>query len=344
MRVLVSGHDGYIGTVLVPMLQTAGHDVVGLDSYLYSGCTLGGDVADPPSLRCDVRDVVPEMLDGVDAVIHLAAISNDPLGDLNPDTTYAINHRGTVALAEAAKTAGATRFLFSSSCSLYGAHGDLLLDESAEFLPVTPYGESKVMSEQSLASMADEDFSPTYLRNATVYGVSPRLRGDLVVNNLTGFAITTGEVFLKSDGTPWRPLVHVEDVARAFVELLAAPKDLVHDEAFNVCASEENYQIRDVAEIVENAVPGSRIVLAETAGPDLRNYRVSGDKLSETLPSATPQWTVAKGVEELVSAFTEHGLTLQQLEGSRFMRLKTVGDLMSSGRLDDDLRWKDDTK
>lgn len=344
MRVLVSGHDGYIGTVLVPMLQKTGHDVVGLDSYLYSGCTLGPEVTDPPSVRCDVRDVVPEMLDGVDAVIHLAAISNDPLGDLNPDTTYAINHRGTVALAQAAKAAGATRFLFSSSCSLYGAHGDLLLDESAEFLPVTPYGESKVMSEQSLAALADDGFSPTYLRNATVYGVSPRLRGDLVVNNLTGFAITTGEVFLKSDGTPWRPLVHVEDVARAFVELLSAPKDLVHDEAFNICASEENYQIRDVAEIVENAVPGSRIVLAETAGPDLRNYRVSGDKLCDALPSAAPQWTVAKGVEELVASFTEHDLTLEQLEGSRFMRLKQVGDLMSSGQLDDDLRWKDDLR
>jgi nucleoside-diphosphate-sugar epimerase len=339
MRVLVSGHDGYIGTVLVPMLLEAGHEVVGLDQFLYAGCSLGPEPEGPPALACDVRDVQPEHLEGIDAVIHLAAISNDPLGDLRPDTTYDINHGGTVALAEAAKRAGVQRFLFSSSCSLYGAHGEDLLDESAEFLPVTPYGESKVRSESTLSALADDDFSPTFLRNATVYGASPRLRGDLVVNNLTGFAITTGEVFLKSDGTPWRPLIHVQDVARAFVEILAAPRSVVHGEAFNVCASTENYQIRDVAEIVEREVPGSRIVLAETAGPDLRNYRVNGDKLCATIPSATPRWTVAEGVRELVEVFTRYELTLDQLEGSRFMRLQRVSGLLEEDRLDDELRW-----
>jgi nucleoside-diphosphate-sugar epimerase len=340
-RVLISGHDGYIGTVLVPMLVESGYDVVGLDSFLYAGCSLGPETEGPPALALDVREVQPEHLEGVDAVIHLAAISNDPLGDLHPETTYDINHGGTVALASAAKRAGVSRFLFSSSCSLYGAHGDDLLDESAEFLPVTPYGESKVLSETTLRSLADDDFSPTFLRNATVYGASPRLRGDLVVNNLTGFAVTTGEVFLKSDGTPWRPLVHVQDVALAFVEILKAPRDLVHDEAFNVCSSSENYRIRDVAEIVERSVPDSRIVLADTAGPDLRNYRVSGDKLCETIPTAAPRWTVEEGVNELVRSFTKYELTLDQLEGDRFMRLRQVNRLIESGRLNSDLRWKE---
>lgn len=340
MKVLVSGHDGYIGAVLVPMLKEAGHDVVGLDSFLYSGCTLGPEPEETPGSATDVRDVTPGQLEGVDAVIHLAAISNDPLGDLRPNTTFDINFGGTVALATAAKSAGVSRFLFSSSCSLYGAHGDDLLDESAEFLPVTPYGESKVRSEATLSSLADDNFSPSYLRNATVYGFSPRLRGDLVVNNLTGFAVTTGEVFLKSDGTPWRPLVHVQDVARAFVEVLEAPRQAVHNEAFNVCSSQENYQIRDVAEIVEGAVPGSRIVLADSAGPDLRNYRVNGDKLCEALPNARPRWTVAEGVDELIAAFTEFELTLDQLEGPRFMRLSQVNSLMGSGALDEELRWR----
>ena len=344
VRVLVTGHDGYIGTVLVPMLQQAGHTPVGLDTYLYGGCSFGEDAAAVESIRGDVRDVLPEDLEGFDAVVHLAAISNDPLGDLNPECTYSINHRGTVHLAETAKAVGVTRFVFSSSCSLYGAHDDVPLDEHADFRPVTPYGESKVLAERDLNLLADDDFTPTYLRNATVYGASPRLRGDLVVNNLTGYAVTTGNVFLKSDGTSWRPLVHVADVARAFLAVLEADRELVHNEAFNTGSSAENYRIRDVAEIVRDVVPGSTVAFANDAFDDPRNYRVNCDKLSDTLPAARSQWTVRRGVEELLSAYLREGLTLEQLEGSRFGRVRRVRELLADNRLDENLRWADAAK
>jgi nucleoside-diphosphate-sugar epimerase len=274
MRVLVTGHDGYIGTVLVPMLLDAGHDVVGLDNFLFEECTFGTNVVQPPALRMDVRDVTAADLEGFEAVLHLAAISNDPLGNLNPDTTYDINHRAASHLAAEAKKAGVTRFVFSSSCSLYGRAGDDFLDEEADFNPVTPYGESKVLAEADMRKLADDDFSPTYLRNATAYGVSSRLRGDLVVNNLVGYAVTTGDVLIKSDGTPWRPLVHIEDISRAFVAVLHAPREIVHDEAFNVGITSENYRISEVGSIVEEVVPGSRVRYAEGAGPDTRCYRV----------------------------------------------------------------------
>ena len=340
MRVLVTGHDGYLGQPLTRLLTEAGHTVVGLDSFLYDASQLGPQVPAPSEvIRADVRDVSPDLLDGIDAVAHLAGISNDPLGDLDPDLTLDINHRGTIHIARAAKQAGATRFVFSSSCSLYGAHGDDMLDEHADFLPVTPYGESKVLAEQDLAALADDDFSPTYLRNATAFGASPRFRGDLVVNNLVGHAVTRGEVFLKSDGTPWRPLVHVDDIAAAFKAVIEAPRDLVHGEAFNVCRTSENYRIREVAEIVEEVVPESRIVLAETAGPDKRNYRVSGDKIAERLSDYRPSWTVRDGVVQLFDAFVEHGLTIQQLEGAGYMRIQTVQALQDAGSLGPDLRW-----
>ncbi|MEA2001327.1 MAG: SDR family oxidoreductase [Actinomycetota bacterium] len=339
MRVLVTGHDGYIGTVLMPMLEEAGHVAVGLDTYLYRGCVFGTDASPVESIRGDVRDVRPGDLEGFDAVVHLAAISNDPLGDLNPECTYAINHHGSVHLAAAAKAAGVTRFLFSSSCSLYGSHGDAPVDELADFRPVTPYGRSKVLAEHDLSLLAGDDFSPTFLRNATVYGVSPRLRGDLVVNNLTGFAVTTGRVFLKSDGTSWRPLVHVEDVARAFLAVLEADRDRIHDEAFNVGTSEENYRIRDVAEIVRSVVPGSSVVLSNEAFDDLRNYRVNCDKLANTLPAFLPEWNVRRGVTDLFGAYVQEGLRLDDLEGSRFGRVRRVRDLRTAGRLDEELRW-----
>ena len=338
MRVLVTGHNGYIGCSLLPLLHAAGHEVVGLDNYLYETCTFGEDIEDVPALRKDVRDVEAHELEGFDAVIHLAAISNDPVGDLNPAATYDINHHAATRLAKLAKAAGVPRFLFSSSCSLYGAAGNDALDESAAFNPVTPYGESKLLVENDLRELADDDFSPTYLRNATAYGLSARLRGDLVVNNLTAYAYCTGKVLMKSDGMPWRPLVHIEDISRAFVAILHAPRELIHDEPFNVGRTEENYRIREVAEIVGEVVPGSEVAFADGASPDIRNYRVNCDKIVETLPEFQPQWTVRRSVEELYAAYRDEGLELEDFLSRRFMRIKHVKELQAEGVLDDGLR------
>ncbi|HWO93875.1 MAG TPA: SDR family oxidoreductase [Dehalococcoidia bacterium] len=342
MRVLITGHDGYIGSVLTPMFVAAGHDVVGLDSYLFEGCALGPESPpNVPAIRKDVRDVEFHDLAGFDAVVHLAGISNDPLGDLNPDCTYDINYHGTVHLAKVAKAAGVQRFLFSSSCSVYGAQGDEFATEEAALNPVTPYGESKILAEEALSLLADDAFSPTYLRNATAYGASPRLRGDLVVNNLVGYALTTGRVFIKSDGSPWRPLIHIEDIARAFLAVLAAPRPVVHDQAFNVGRTEENYRISEVADIVRETVAGSVIVYAEGASPDTRNYRVDCQKFARAVPQFQPQWTVRRGAEQLASAYRQHGLTeLAELTGSRFQRIKRVRELQDAGLLDAELRWR----
>lgn len=337
MRVLVTGHDGYIGTTLVPLFQSAGHEVVGVDSYLYEGCHLGSEPQHDAAMNKDIRELTRNDLEGFDAVVHLAAISNDPLGDLNPECTYDINYRGAVHVARTAKDAGVPRFLFSSSCSLYGAHDEQYIDEHAAFLPVTPYGESKELAERDISALADDDFSPTFLRNATAYGASKRLRGDLVVNNLTGLAFTTGEALLKSDGTPWRPLVHIEDISRAFRVLAEAPRERVHNEAFNVGATSENYQIREVAEIVAEVVADSRVELSAGASPDTRNYRVDCSKLEETFPEAIPQWTVRKGVEELYAAYQAEGLSKEALIGPRFQRLQQVRRLQVSGEVDADL-------
>ncbi len=338
MRVLVTGHNGYIGTVLVPFLQRAGHDVVGLDNDLFEGCGTGAPIAPVPSIHKDVRDVQESDLQGFDAVIHLAALSNDPLGDLDPELTYEINYRASVRIARLAKAAGVSRFLFSSSCSLYGASGDDYLTEEAGFNPVTAYGWSKIKVEEDVTRLADAGFSPTYLRNSTAYGLSPRLRGDLVVNNLTGAAFLTGEALLKSDGSSWRPLVHIEDISRAFLVIMEAPRTLVHDQAFNIGATAENYLIRDVAEIVHEVVPGSRVTYSDNASADVRNYRVSCDKIARVLPAFQPQWTVRKGVEEIYAAFQRYGLQEDAFAGPSYQRLKQVRALMESGELDQNLR------
>ncbi len=340
MRVLVTGHEGYIGSVLTTRLLAEGIAVAGLDSGLFAGCDFGPPPPKVPAVRRDLRDVSAADLEGFEAVIHLAAISNDPLGNLNPACTYAINHAASVALARKAKQAGVRRFLYSSSCSVYGAASpDDVLGESAAFSPVTPYAESKVWVERDVAPLASDGFSPVFLRNATVYGVSPRLRGDLVVNNLVGWAHATGRVLLKSDGSPWRPLVHVDDVASAFLAVLRAPIERVHGEAFNVGRSGENYRIAEIAALVSQAIAGSRIETEADAGPDPRCYRVDFSKIERRLPEFQPRWTVKTGVDELAAAYRTHGLTTADLEGSRFLRIRRIQEQLAAGRLDADLRW-----
>jgi nucleoside-diphosphate-sugar epimerase len=340
MRVLLTGHRGYIGAVMTPYLQAAGHTVVGLDSCLFEGCTFGPQPAQIPALQKDARDVEESDLAGYDAVIHLAALSNDPLGNVNPKCTFDINHRASVRLACLAKSAGVPRFIFSSSCSLYGAAGDEPITEEAEFNPITPYGASKVRVEQDLVELADDAFSPTYMRNATAYGVSPSLRLDVVVNNLTAYAHATGQVLIQSDGTPWRPLVHVEDICQAFLLVLESPRERVHNEPFNIGASSENYRIRDVAEIVRQAVPRSIVTYAEGGGPDARCYRVDCEKFARAFPKFQPHWTVARGVEQTYAAYREHRLKADDLSGTRYFRINRIQQLQSEGRLDRSLRFR----
>lgn len=338
MKVLVTGHAGYIGALLVSMLLERQYDVTGLDSDLFEECTFDGTLAAVPHIRKDVRDIQKADVEGFDAIIHLAGLSNDPLGDYRSELTDEINFKASVRLAELGKDAGVRRFLFASSCSNYGAGGDNFLDEHAKFSPVTPYGLSKVMVEQEVARLADDRFSPTFLRASTAYGVSPRLRFDLVVNNLTAWAFTTGRVYLKSDGSPWRPIVHVEDIARAYIAALEAPREMIHNAAFNVGTTTENYQIHEIAAIVKDVVPGCRVELAEDAGPDKRCYRVDCNHIARTLHGFKPQWTARRGVEQLYDTYKRVGLTLEEFEGAKFQRIAHVKKLIAEGKLDADLR------
>jgi nucleoside-diphosphate-sugar epimerase len=340
MKVLLTGHKGYIGTRLLPMLLDRGHDVSGLDSDLFEACTFTGELLSIPEIGKDIRDVDGEALEGFDAVIHLAGLSNDPLGDYDPTLTVDINENASIRLARLAKQARVRRFLFASSCSNYGASGNDFLDEAAAFNPVTPYGKSKVNVERSVSPLADRDFSPTFLRASTAYGLSPRIRFDLVLNNLTAWAYTTGDIYLKSDGSPWRPIVHVEDIASAYVAALEAPVEHVHNQAFNVGVTTENYQIREIAEIVGQIVPNSRTRFAPDAGPDLRCYRVDCNSIARTLHGFKPQWTARRGVEELYDSFCRVGLTVEDFEGERFKRIAHVKKLLAEGRLDRSLRWR----
>jgi len=338
-RVLLTGNNGYLGAVMGPWLRNAGHDVVGLDTNYFADCTLAPDGEEIPTIRKDLREIEASDVEGFDAVIHLAALSNDPIGNLNSRWTNQINFEGTIRAAKLAKAAGARRFIFSSSCIMYGMSTAAVADETSPLAPGTDYARSKVEAEMALRELADDGFSPVYCRNGTVYGLSPRMRFDTVLNNFMGSACATGRIEVFSDGAPWRPVVHIQDVARAFEMMLTAPIEKIHNEAFNIGADKLNYQIRDLAEIAARAVPGCELVQTPRPGADQRTYRAGFDKFSRTFPDFAFRWTAEEGARQLYEAFRSIGLTAAEFVDKRFTRLQWLRHLVDNGLVDNDLFW-----